>query len=307
VRDSQPRGTHADYDGGSASALYDRIFQPGAPVPHLETHIPQAITTWTDWDGSGDTLLLLGMYSDGNPSYLVGLEPDSGEVVGTVMIDPSHVGGMGFIGSWLFAQDDNPHRGGPYRPAVRRYRIDALRAAMERSAESGDRVYLATDGPPDPIEWIDFFAVEGDSVYAGNHGNPGPGRMWRYRLTPEGHLQQIEGPWWVPARAQGLVLTPQDFVFSSDGGVDRGRLTVIRRGPPDRIADPIACVWIPAMPEDMTVDGGTLFVAFESGAKRYEGEHPVNRITTLHAGSLDELLRFADPAALEPGVHWESA
>ena len=67
------------------------------------------------------------MYRTGYQSYLVGLDPDSGRAVGTVAINPAHLSGMGFVGSWLFAQDDNPKSGGPFHPTVRRYRIAALR------------------------------------------------------------------------------------------------------------------------------------------------------------------------------------
>ena len=86
---SQPRGKHADYAGGSVSALYDQVFHPGIALPYLDDYIPQALSTWTDWDGAGHTLLLLGMYRDGHESYLVGLDPDTGRAIGTIVIEPS--------------------------------------------------------------------------------------------------------------------------------------------------------------------------------------------------------------------------
>jgi hypothetical protein len=295
---SQPRGLHPRYAGASVSAVYDQLFRPGAAIPYLDTHVPKALKTWSDWDGHGHTLILLGMYRLDHPSYLVGLDPDSGRVIGTVVIKASHLAGMGFLRNWLFTQDDAPRGPNYHHPMVRRYRIDALRAAMERSAHSGDKVYLGADGPPDRIDAIDFLTVDGDSIYAGNHGNPGPGRMYRYELSRTGHLYPVEGPWSIPPRVQGMVLTPQDFIFSSDGHLDRGQLTVVRRAAPDQTEAPIACVWIPAMPENMTVHHGELFLSFESGTKRYEKDHPVNHITHLQIAPLAPLMALADPEEL---------
>jgi hypothetical protein len=299
---SQSRGKHANYQGSSVSVLYDSVFRPSVTVPYLENYVPQALTTWDNWDNAGHTLVLLGMYRNDHKSYLVGFDPDSGRTVGTVMIAPSHLGGMGVLGDWLFAQDDAPRGPHNHHPKVRRYRIEALRAAMQNAIKTGDKVYLATDGPAQAIDAIDFFAVDGDSAYAGNHGDPGAGRMYRYQLTSDGHLQQAEGPWATPPRAQGMVLTPEDFIFSADEGADRGQLAVIRRDAPGHLADPIACMWIPSMPEDMTVHNGNLFLVFESGTTRYAKDHPVNRITHLHTGPLLSLLHLTDPVVLAPGL-----
>jgi hypothetical protein len=287
---SQPRGQVAHYQGGSVSAVYDRVFHPWAGVPYLDTHVPQALATWTNWDGAGHTLVLLGMYRKGHHSFLVGVDPASGRALGTVEIEESHLGGMGFVGHWLFAQDNADAR---KHPTVRRYRVEALQAAM-RSAVQGDHgdrhPFLRADGAPRPIDAIDFFAEEGNSVYAGHHGTARTAKMYRYTLTPAGQLKRVEGPWRIPWRAQGLVITPQAFVFASDTGVGRGRLSVVRRADPKHIGSPIACVWLPAMPEDMTVLNGTLVIDFESGTKRYAHDHPANRIRNFHEGVLSALL-----------------
>jgi hypothetical protein len=299
--DSQARGGHPKYDGLSVSALYDQVFHAGLAVPYLDTYVPQALSTWTDWDTHGHTLILLGMYREHHKSYLVGINPDTGAAIATVMIAPTHLGGMGIIGDWLFAQDDNPVPHHKSHPTVRRYRVEALRAAMQQAAHTGQKTYLDTDGTPEPIDAIDFFAVEGNSVYAGNHGAP-HGRMYRYQLTPTGHLHPVEGPWSIPPRAQGMILTPEDFLFSGDEGLGRGRLSVVRRATPDQTKAPIACLWIPAMPEDLTVYNGNLISVFESGTTRYANDHPVNRITQLHVGSLAALLELTDPVILASGV-----
>jgi hypothetical protein len=289
---SQVRGKHASYEGGSVSALYDEVFRPSITMPYLDTYVPQALTVWDNWDGAGHNLVLLGMYRDGHQSYLVGLDPYSGRAIGTVKIDATHLGGMGILGGWLFAQDN---ASAATAPTVRRYRTDALQAAMRIAARTGEKVYLGRDGHAQSIDAIDFFAVDGDSVYAGNHGNPGPGRMFRYQLNAAGRLHRVEGPWVIPPRAQGLVVNPDNFIFSSDDGVDRGRLIVVRRGASGERMDPIACVWMPAMPEDLALYQGYLLAVFESGTTRYAHDNPVNRITHLHIGPFGSLLELLEP------------
>ncbi len=141
---TQVRGAQAAYQGRSVSTLRDALFAPGTQMPYLASYIPQSLADWPNWDGAGHDLLLLGMYSTGHRSYLVGLDPDSDRVVGTVAVAPSHLGGMkAFFGPWLFAGDNPwPH---PGSPTVERYRIDDLRAAMltavatRRQALSGRR------------------------------------------------------------------------------------------------------------------------------------------------------------------------
>lgn len=291
---SQPRGSGNPYDGGSVSALYDQVFRPAGPkLPYLDNYVPQSLLPWDDWDGSGSNVVLLGMYRQGSPSYLVGLDSRTGASIGTVAVAPSHLGGMAFLGPWLFAGDNPwPH---PGSPSVRRYRVDDLREALAQAVESGETVPLGAAGPDQNIEATDFMTVDGSSMYTGNHGNAGvPGLMYRYVLTQDGHLQRVEGPWRIPDRAQGMVVTPQDFLFSSDNGSGaRGELNVVRRSAP---AQSVGCVWLPAMPEDLALQDGKLLLIFEGGARRYERDHPVNRIDNVHVGTLTGLLAMADPA-----------
>lgn len=298
---SQLRGRTARYEGRSVSATYDKVFRPWAWVPFLKTHVPQALTTWSNWDGVGHNLVLLGMYRRGHHSLLVGFDPASGRPMGTVEINQSHLGGMGFVGRWLFAQDNAD---ADSHATVRRYRIDQLRAAMRKATRGGhDRPFLRMDGKPRRIDAIDFFAEEGNSVYAGNHGSERTARMYRYTLSADGHLQRAEGPWRIPPRAQGLVITPRLFIFSTSHGTGRGRLELVRRGAPSAAARPFACVWIPAMPEDMTVVGRNVLIDFESGTAQYAPLHPSNRIKHFHAGGLDALLTMThgqDPTPPRP-------
>jgi hypothetical protein len=290
---SQFRGDEHAYQGLSVSALYDQLFRPGPAMPNLQNHIPQSLATWHDWDGQGNDLLLLGEYHEHEDSYLVGLDPDSGKLLGTVRVAPSHLGGMAFLGSWLFTGDNPwPHAGSP---TVTRYRTDHLRTAMRAAIDSGDRPYLHSDGPRQDIHATDFMASDGHSMYTGNHGNPIDGVMYRYRLTDDGWLKKVEGAWSVPPRAQGMVMTPDKFIFSSDNGSGRGWLTVVDRARPSHV---VSCIWVPSMPEDIERYNGRLVMAFESGTTQYAHNRPTNRITRLHTAPLAPLLALTDPAAL---------
>jgi len=298
--DTQPRGRQSGYNGRSVSLVYDGLFGPWAAMPYLDSYIPQALTTWENWESTGHDLVLLGMYRDGNyPSYLVGIDPESGRVLGTVTVKQSHLGAMGFLHDWLFSQDNQPL--GPHDPVhlptVRRYRIEALRAAMQQAIATGRRPYLQAEGDPQRIDAIDFLAVADDSIFAGNHGWPTHGRMYRYQVGDDGVLRSVEGPWTVPGKAQGLVITPHDFVFASDQESGRGQLTVVRRAAPDKIGEPVSCVWMPSMPEGLTIDHGMLIAAFESGSPSFWRDHPLNRIGHLHSGPLDGLLLLGDSVA----------
>jgi hypothetical protein len=290
---SQFRGDEHDYQGLSVSALYDALFHPGPAMPYLHSYIPQSLATWHDWDGQGNDLLLLGEYGEHEDSYLVGINPDSGAVLGTVRVAPSHLGGMAFLGSWLFTGDNPwPHRGSP---TVTRYPVDRLRSAMREAIDNGDRPYVRSDGPRQNIHATDFMVADGHSMYTGNHGNPIDGIMYRYRLTDDGWLKEVDGPWSVPPRAQGMVVTPDRFIFSSDNGSGRGWLTVVDRDEPSRV---VSCIWVPSMPEDIERYNGRLVMAFESGTARYSRNRPTNRITRLHIAPLAPLLALTDPAAL---------
>lgn len=294
---AQPRGGTAAYQGPSVSALYDRLFSPNTLVPNLSSFIPQSLVDWPNWDDAGHDLLLLGMYRAGSPSYLVGIDPDASRVVATVAVEESHLGGLAFLGDWLFTGDNPwPH---PGSPTVRRYRVAELRNTMLQAAAYGSQPYLRGDGPRQPVHATDFMATDGDAMYAGNHGNPADGVMYRYSLDDDGWLRAEQGPWAVPARAQGLVITPDDFVFSTDNNTGRGELVVVRRESPGGHPRPIGCIWMPSMPEGIAVHHRNLLATFESGAARYSRDDPTNRISHLHSGSLGALLSTVDPVALD--------
>jgi hypothetical protein len=255
-------------------------------VPYLSRWTPQGPTTWPNWDGRGHTALLLGMYRRGAQSYLVGLDPRTGARLGTVRTRASHLGALGVVGKWVIAQDT---RNGHQKAAVRRYPVSALRAAMLTSHRTGRKPYLAPTGKPQRVYSTGFMAVTGDSVWLGRHAKTRTTKMYRYRATPQGLLERTGGPWRVPPRAQGLVVTEDQFIFSSSDGGDNGTLTVVNRAAPNV---PVACVSTPALPENMTVDGDKVYAAYESGAKQYDKPTTTSRVSDLRTGLLRSLLSW---------------
>jgi hypothetical protein len=262
--------------------VYDRIFRPGPRVPHLAGHVPQGLATWRNWNGGGSTLLLLGMYRDGAPSYLVGIDPSTGRHVGTLRTKATHFGALGVSRGWLIAQDNVSPRNGP---AVRHYKLSTVRKQMKLAARTGTKPYLAQAGKAQRVPGASFLANDGGAVWIGKYKRK-PSTMYRYTVASSGRLRAVQGPVRVPARTQGLLVTRKNFVFATSGGDGRGMMTVVRRSAPSRS---IGCVWTPSLPQNMTTVGGRLYAAYESGAARFYKSAPVNRIRELHTGSLRSL------------------
>lgn len=265
---------------------YTRVFTPGPTVPYLSDWTPQGLTTWHNWDGQGHTALLLGMYRRGWQSYLVGIDPTTGARLGTVRTRASHLGALGVVGRWVIAQDTiNGHQ----QPAVRRYPVSALRAAMLTSQRTGGKPYLAPTGQPQPVHSVGFMAVTGKSVWIGRHSKARTTKMYRYRTMHDGLLQRTGGPWRVPPRTQGLLVTKDQFVFTSSDGGDDGTLTVVNRTAPNT---PVACVSTPALPENMTIDGDKVYASYESGARQFDKPSTTSKVRDLRTGLLGSLLSW---------------
>jgi hypothetical protein len=295
---SQRPARSARYQGGSVSKLYDEVFHPGPEMPYLSKYSPQGLATWWNWDGKGHALILLGEYHLGHKSYIVGIDPVTGKHVGTVKIAPSHLGAMGVVGNWLITQDTAGH----YKQAkVRHYPLSRLQRLM-MVARHGAMPYMRADGRPQPVHSTGFMFVEPNgSVWAGRHSIFRPTRMYRYTVDQaSGRLQQVEGPWKVPPRTQGLLVTQDHFVFISSNSHYRGQMNIVRRTDPKQWKAPVACLWTPSLPENMTLYRGHILTAFESGSGRFNNPRTHNRISHLHTGLLDRLLAVADPAALHP-------
>lgn len=291
---TQTGGRDPEYHGLSVSKLYDRVFSPGPAMPHLSGHVPQGLTTWRNWDRAGGSLLLMGMYRKGEDSFLVGIDPADRRHVGTVRVQESHLGGIGLIGDWLITQ----HAAGPSsKQAVRRYSVDKLRGAMWRAAFTGTKPFLGYEGKPQRISAASFMNVAEGSLWIGRYEKTELSQMYRYTVDKAGKVRRSDGPWKVPPRTQGMLVTPDHFVFASSAGGGPGRLRVYRRTAAGKLGLPVGCLWMPSLPQNLTEHSGRLFASFESGAAPFDLPTTVNRITHLHAANLAAVLRVADPLA----------
>jgi hypothetical protein len=293
---TQRPGRKARYNGKSVSQLYDKVFRPGPEIPHLDGWIPQGLTVWRDWDGKGNTLVLIGMYRQNAKSFIVGVNPRTGRHVGTVRVKASHLGALGVSGKWLLAQDAAEVG---QQPALRRYTLTKLRAKMQRSAATSTKPYMAQYGKTQKVHGASYMFVEDDNLWIGRYARSINPKMYRYAVDDDGIIHQKDGPWRVPRRTQGVMVTQDHFVFTSSLGGERGRMIVTRRAAPGKLEDPVACLWTPSLPQNMTVYQGRMLTAYESGAARFDKKTTRNKISHLHVGSVEQLIRIADPASLQ--------
>jgi hypothetical protein len=279
-----PSGPRCDVEAAphQPADTYSKVFGHGPAVPHLAKWTPQGLSTWHNWDGKGHNLLLMGMYRKHHQSYLVGINPKTGVTVGTVRTKASHFGALGVVGHWVLGQDSTHGS----NPSIRRYPTSSLAAAMLNSQQHGHKPYLGPTGAPQRVHSVGFMAVTGKSVWLGRHSSANPTTMYRYSVDRAGKLHRNGGPWKVPPRTQGVLVTKNQFIFASSQGGGSGKLTVVDRGSPN---EPVACVTTPSMPENMTVDGGKVYASYESGAGQY-AKQATSKVRDLRTGLLRSLV-----------------
>lgn len=280
----------AFYPGPAASDRYESIFRRGFAVPHLDTHVPQGITTWSKWKSGGGTIVLISMYRKGANSYLVGIDPESGEHVGTVEVSEGHIGGIAVVGQWLFAQDDDRTDA---REQVRKYRLSSLSAKLQEAQRRKARPYLGRSGGLQTVHGASFVQSYGGELWAGRYDDFEPDEMYRYRVSSSGKLTSTGSSYEVPARTQGVVVTSDRLIFNISNHSQHGLIwTMPRRhklaGSPGR------CFVAPSMGENMVRLGDRVVSLYEGGSYKYKSGSTnylpaTNPIEHLHVGSLDSL------------------
>jgi hypothetical protein len=281
------------YPGPSTSVLYDTSFKRGPALPDLAEYTPQGLAAWPNWDGAGHNLLVIAAYRLGHLSRLYGVDPNSGRILGTVRIAESHLGGIAISGPWLFTQAASKWM----RPeGVNKFPLADLRAKMIAPGQP----VMKPVGAPQTIYSADFMTSYAGEIWAGQHNKLKADRMYRYAVGPDGALTVVGGPWEVPARTQGVAVTQDLFMFVASDASARGRMWVVRRGEPDLDRAPGRCFRNPDLGQGMAIIGGTVFVSYESGAKRFDKPHTANKIRNLHETSVATVSALAQgvPAAV---------
>jgi hypothetical protein len=284
------QGAKTFYPGPAASTLYDSLFKPGWAVPYLDQkYTPQGLTAWPRWFNDGGSLIVVGMYAQGQDSYLVGIDPTNGKVYGTIRVLEAHLGGLAVVGDWLFAQDQAVWGG----EKVRRYRLSDLAAAFEQSHTDGSKPYVKRYGQTQQVYFASFLASYNGHLWSGHHGGH-IDKMYEYAVSADGIITQIGDAWEVPAFTDGLVVTDDRFVFISHNsdGDKPGEITVTAKN--HRLADgPATCFGAPSLGEGAVLDNDQILVLYESGSYRFTKS--ANRVTHVHEAPYGPLRAMADP------------
>ncbi|HZE67173.1 MAG TPA: hypothetical protein VE081_11105 [Sporichthyaceae bacterium] len=291
VCDIVGQGLQTFYPGPAGSALYDQLFKPTFAIPYLaDKYTPQGMAVWPRWFNDGGSLVIIGMYSKGHDSYLVGVDPANGAVYGTIRVLEAHLGGLAVVGDWLFAQDQAQWGG----ESVRKYRLVDLAAAFEQSHTDASKPYVKRWGGTQPVYNASFMSSYNGHLWAGHHGGQ-VDKMYEYSVSSDGVLTQVGDPWEVPGFTDGLVVTADRFLFISHNsdGDKPGFVTVTAKN--HHLTDgPGQCFGAPSLGEGAVLDNGQVLVVYESGSYRFAKS--ANKVTHMHEAPYASLSAMADPS-----------
>lgn len=285
--ESESSGKDAEfYNGESASYMYDKKFGHGPTIPGLDTHTPQGVAAWDNWDGSGNDLMLVTSYGKkGTAAHLIGIDAKSGKTVGTVAIAESHVGGIAVSKGWAFVQGRDSGKW----DTVRKYKLSELKDKMKQ----GGVPELKQVGKARNVYAASFLSAYGDHLYAGKFNDKGRGKMYAYKISDDGSLETGKS-YEVPTKTQGLLVTKDHFVYSTSHGRDkRSNLYVVDHGATDIDRGSTRCFRAPSMAEGIAGHDGNAYLVYESGSYKYMSDPKTrNVIQEMHKAKISELTAF---------------
>jgi hypothetical protein len=276
------RPTVEAFYGAAASEIYDNAFQNAFSIPNLSKgYTPQGMTTWPLPNGS--SLIIIGEYRTGYPSYLVAVDPATGHTYGTVKVAEAHLGGIAVVGKWLFAQD-KPNTSGE---KVRKYDMGKLAKAFLKSHQTGTNPFVGKTGALQKVYWASFMSSYGGHLFTGHHGI-NKTSMYEYSVSSSGTLRKVR-VYEAPQLTDGVVVTADRFIFVSHGGVNEGFgiMTVAARSA--HLSDhPLRCFAMPNLGEGAVLDHGTVYTAYES-ASRANHSTSADHIPYVHGAAYNLL------------------
>lgn len=289
-----------NYDGKSASYMYDERFRSGPDLRYSELtqFTPQGLTYWKDWDGKADLLLATAYDTGTRHAIIVGLDParnDKSATIGVVQVESDHAGGIALHGDWLFVSD-GPH-------TIRTFKKSVLQKAMRESQDSGTEKTpkIAPARVTKDLYGTSFLTTDsGDNkLYAGLFNDKRRDWMYRYTIAGDGSLsldRKEDGnglKWEVPANTQGVTVAGKRFVFSSSHGrTKRSNVWVTNRAETNLDKASVRCFRAPSMAEGFATDGANAYLLFESGSYEYNGHNggrARNVIDGVHRAKLGDL------------------
>lgn len=270
-------GSGPFYSGPDASTAYDRAFSLSFGLPDENTHIPQGVGTWRNWDGKGHTIFLLVSYHPGQHARIYGITP-AGGLVGALEIADTHAGGIAVVGNWVFVENTST--------SIRKYRTSDIRIGLSHRR---GYLYVKSVGTPRTVYGASFLTAYGSYLFSGKFNDSSRDKMYAYKVNSNGSLTTQSGSYQVPMKTQGLAVLSDRFIFSTSYGRDnRGNIYVVKRGYPNLDKATLRCFRAPSMNEGMTVYGNYVYVVFEGGSYAYRGSAR-NPITHAHKGDLSKL------------------
>ncbi|MEV0704381.1 hypothetical protein AB0I53_41590 [Saccharopolyspora sp. NPDC050389] len=279
---SSGAGGKATYPGPSAGTVYDSKFiQANDLTPVLsEDYIPQGLGAWENWDGAGNDLILISMYTKHpkKPGYagrIYGIEAGTSRLLGPVDIKSNHAGGIAVVNGWVFVPGGNNR-------SMNKYKATDLAAKFKTPGKQS----LAPNGPAQKVKGASFLTGYGDELYTGHFEKD---RMYVYKVNKDGKLKQITA-YVTPDETQGVMVTGTHFVYStSHGRKNPSNIYVVAHG--RNINDRSAkCFQAPSMSEGIADYNGTTWLLYESGATNYPDAR--NVIKNLHRASTADLPNF---------------
>lgn len=260
--DSSAGGDGGFYNGDSAGKVYNQKFAAGPDIPGLGDYVPQGLTTWNNWDGDKDLLLITEYGPKDRNARIYGVDPSSGKRVGKVEIASSHVGGVAVVKGWVFVsgrQSGDSH-------TIRKYKASELAKAMK----DNDSSVLKQTGKAREVYGSSFMNSGGDVLYSGKFNSDGRDKMYAYKVASDGSLTTGK-KYEVPKSTQGLMVAGDHFFYSTSSGRDkRSNIYAVDKGATDIDKPSTKCFRAPSMTEGITNHHGTTYQLFESGANKYK-------------------------------------
>ncbi|WP_155368023.1 hypothetical protein [Catellatospora vulcania] len=265
------------YPGASASKVYNDRFSQGFDLRLLSTHVPQGISYF------GDMSVHLTSHWNRTAGGRARINAQAWDGVdkGEFDIYETHAGGIAVASGYLYVS------GGGQK--IRRYNLDNVRTALETTGVP----YLAQSGEQETNGNSFLTAGPGGTVWAGNFDDTTQKSMWEYSVNGDGTLSVKSGPYAVPPRTQGVVVTDTHFIFSTSyGRTNLSYIFVVKRGYGNTWANATgACFSAPSMTQGLSRVGTVVYVNYESGSAEYTGAR--NVINHVHKASLQSLLDLA--------------
>lgn len=252
-----------DFNGRFTNYLAEP--KPGFWLNLRDTHVPQGITYWPG-DGQGSRFFVTYYDPSDVANSRLAVHGNDGSYFKNLRIGGGHVGGVVAWRDWLYTIDT----ASTGTTLLRKYRLSDI-----GTTSSGTALPLR-DSWQLPSGSGAFATIQDGNLYFGSHTKDKSytqhGKLYTWPMNATSGNPTPSSDQWgasigIPGNVQGLVVTPNYFVFSQSWDRDCwSRVTVRVRGdgfPSDRF------IYAPAMSEGIVNAAGSLYVNFESGSYLY--------------------------------------